>query len=170
MLDTTPGQHNQRSLTPTLVLFCSALANNSFSSVCMKLLTTVRLVGISKPNGGVRPVLVEPLSLCAPAAQTRQPFSDTASSWTAHAMFNKETFAAQPCLPSPFKDLSGIVWQETPAPNKSRFKRFKRAQSCDVVSRKQSGQMAETSDSHFPKPSVLLFRLRWQLGRQSAPV
>ena len=45
-------------LLETLASFCSALANNSFSSDCMKLLTTARLVAVSKPNGGVRPIAV----------------------------------------------------------------------------------------------------------------
>ena len=35
-------------LLETLASFCSALANNSFSSDCMKLLTTARLVAVFK--------------------------------------------------------------------------------------------------------------------------
>ena len=45
-------------LFDALASFCSALANNSLSSDCMKLLTTARLVAVAKTSGGVRPVAV----------------------------------------------------------------------------------------------------------------
>ena len=52
------GREEGSRLLEALASFCSALANNSFSSDRMKLLTTARLVAVAKPNGGVRPIAV----------------------------------------------------------------------------------------------------------------
>ena len=57
LLEMARGDDGSR-LLEALASFCSALANNSLSCDCMKLLTTARLVAVAKPNGGVRPIAV----------------------------------------------------------------------------------------------------------------
>ena len=53
----TGGEESHR-LLEALASFCSAHANNSLLSDCVKLLITARLVAVAKPNGGVRQIAV----------------------------------------------------------------------------------------------------------------
>ena len=57
LLEMARGEERTR-LLEALASFCSALANNSLSVESMKLLTTARLIAVSKPNGVVRPIAV----------------------------------------------------------------------------------------------------------------